>query len=165
MRECKQLLILGLLEVGFLSANCDFQIATPKPVEIVIHDDSGSIPVDGDWDVEGASGALEPRLHSMTAANGTRFTCRLPVRTWDKESDSYYDNTSFKGEQEFLSFVGLAALLEDSGCYSNTVKKLSNGSMASSTGLTKFTLCMKSKVQQRGPDRYEKGARILRHTQ
>eukprot|EP01084_Bolivina_argentea_P102129 183014_1 len=154
MRECKQILILVLLELGFLAANCDLQINEIKPVEVVIHDGTSSIPGDKYWDKEGASSALEPHLHSMTAADGTRFTCRLPVRTVDEESKSSVNN-SLTVEQEFLGFVGSATLLEDSECYSSTVQKLPYESMANLTRATTFTLCMKSKVHQVDKDRNE----------
>ncbi len=161
MRGHKQILILVLLELGFLAANCDLQINEIKPVEIVIHDGISSIPGDKDWDKEGASSDLEPRLRSMTAADGTRFTCRLPVRTVDEESKSSVNN-SLTVEQESLGFIGSATLLEGNECYSSTVQKIPYESMANQTRATTFTLCMKSKVYQVDKDRYVNGIRISR---
>ncbi len=161
MRECKQLLILVLLKVGFLAANCDFKIAEPEPVNVVIHDDSGSLPVDKYWDKEDASDALESRLHYMTTANVTRFACRLPVRTGDEESESSDDN-SLKGEQKFVGFVGLAALLEGSECYSCGVNNISPKRMANLSRSVTYTLCVKSKFHEVDKDRYAKGTRISR---
>ncbi len=161
MRECKHLLILVLLKVGFLAVNCDFHSQEPDPVEIVIHDGSGSLPVDKDWDKDGLSDAFESRLHYMTTANGTRFACRLPVRTGDKERESSYDY-GLTEEGKFVGFIGLASLLEGSGCYRCGVKNLSPELMANLSRSATLSLCMKSKIHQVDKDRYAKGTRISR---
>ncbi len=161
MRECKQILKLVLSGLGLLAANCDFQIHDNKPVKVVIHDDTNPIPGYIDLDNEGVSSTLEPRLYSMTAADGTRYTCRLPVRTGDEESKCSVNN-SLTLEQEFVGFVGSATLLENSGCYSSAFQKQAYESITYSTRETAFTLCIKSNAYQASKDGYIKGTRTSR---